>query len=160
MVRILMPSDFSETSVRHFKSLKEYFKEDFDILFTHLFYLPDGIQDLLFSSYRLREYDFITDHFLSEYKKLEFPVEISDKTEMPVLFFYGNTLAHFKNFLRANAIDLIAYSEKDPVSKLSKASIVPLNKIIRKCGIPLLNLDTINNQQKQHIYAAQNQHTF
>ena len=141
MKKILVPTDFSETSIRLLNQLSKTTDQETELLFTHLFYLPEGIPDLLFSTYRLREYKFVTPEFKNAY--LEFYESRNQKKSehmIPIRFFYGNTLIYFKNFLQANQIDLIAYSDKYPVKKLNSSSI-EINSVIRKCGTELLNID-------------------
>lgn len=149
MKRILIPTDFSENSIKLLEKLSYNHDGGFDLLFTHLFYLPDGIQDLLFSTYRLREYKFVTPEFKLAYdtyiEKHQLPKMFAD---VPVRFFYGNTLAFFKNFLKANNINVIAFSNQFPVKKLNSSSI-DIHTVINKCGVELLNVDTIEIKEKQ-----------
>ncbi|MCD6069108.1 MAG: hypothetical protein K0S33_3934 [Bacteroidetes bacterium] len=152
MKKILIPTDFSPCTITLVEKLKEQYDEEFQVLFTHLFYLPDGIQDLLFGTYRLKEYQFVSREFQLSYARCMQPGS-SDPTQVkvPVRFFYGHTLAFFKNFLAANTIDLIAYSENEPVKKLNSSSMVPLFPILKKCGVPLLNVDTISTTNNHSV---------
>lgn len=149
MRRILIPADFSENTIKLLEKLNYQHNPGYDLLFTHLFYLPDGIQDLLFSTYRLREYRFVTPEFKQAYDRyLENHQLPKTAIDVPVRFFYGNTLAFFKNFLRANNISMIAYSNEFPVKKLNSSSI-EIHTVITKCGIELLNVDTIEQKETQ-----------
>ncbi len=149
MKRILIPADFSENTIKLLEKLNLNHNTGYDLLFTHLFYLPDGIQDLLFSTYRLREYQFVTNEFRQAYDKYLADHQLKKTTvDVPVRFFYGNTLIFFKNFLKANNISMIAYSKEFPVKKLNSSSI-DINTVITKCGVELLNVDTIELKETQ-----------
>lgn len=140
MKTVVIPSDFSLESTQIAESLVRNEQGEIKIIFTHLFYIPDDIQDLLFSNYRKREYDFVSTEFNKEISIIKnlYPQLVEVKIE----FFYGGKLASFKNFLEYYEVDEIGYSESFGVKNLSKSSIdaVP---IIKKCGLPLVNIDEI-----------------
>lgn len=140
MKTVVIPSDFSLESTQIAESLVRNEQGEIKIIFTHLFYIPDDIQDLLFSNYRKREYDFVSTEFNKEISIIKnlYPQLVEVKIE----FFYGGKLASFKNFLEYYEVDEIGYSESFGVKNLSKSSIdaVP---IIKKCGLPLINIDEI-----------------
>ncbi|MBE9464217.1 hypothetical protein ACFP1I_06515 [Dyadobacter subterraneus] len=141
MKTIIIVSDFSLESFQVAEKIVNNSSEPVSILFTHLFHIADDIQDLLFSNYRKKEHEFVSEAFQRdcELLKSDFPDILKS---VKVEFFYGSRLALFKNFLDYNQADYIAYSESYGTPKLGKSSIDAL-PVIRKAGIPLINTDEI-----------------
>jgi hypothetical protein len=146
MKTIVIPSDFSLESVHVAEAIVRNERNEVQIIFTHLFHVADDIQDLLFSNYRKKEYEFVSSEFNRQIAILKsmHPNLVRIKTE----FFYGSKLAGFKNFLDYNEADEIAYSGSYGIPKLSKSSIDAL-PVIKKCGIRLVDTDLI----KESAYA-------
>lgn len=144
MKTIVIPSDFSNESIQVAETILRNDKTDIRFVFTHLFHVADDIQDLLFSNYRKKEYEFVSDEFNKQVQILKsvYPHLVSVKTE----FFYGSKLAGFKNFLDYNDAETIAYSESYGVPKLSKSSIDAM-PVIKKCGMHLINTDAIRETE-------------
>jgi hypothetical protein len=140
MKTIVIPSDFSTESIQVAETILRNNKTEIRFVFTHLFHVADDIQDLLFSNYRKKEYEFVSDEFNKQVQILKsvYPHLVSVKTE----FFYGSKLAGFKNFLDYNDAESIAYSESYGVPKLSKSSIEAM-PVMKKCGMHLINTDKI-----------------
>ena len=140
MKTIVIPSDFSNESIQVAETILRNDKTDIRFVFTHLFHVADDIQDLLFSNYRKKEYEFVSEEFNKQVQILKsvYPHLVSVKTE----FFYGSKLAGFKNFLDYNDAEIIAYSESYGVPKLSKSSIDAM-PVIKKCGMYLINTDAM-----------------
>ncbi len=65
MKTIVIVSDFSLESFQVAEKIVSNSSEPVHILFTHLFHIADDIQDLLFSSYRKKEYEFVSESFQS-----------------------------------------------------------------------------------------------
>lgn len=142
MKTVIIPSDFTMKSIEMAEAIVRGSKEETRIIFIHLFHVADDIQDLLFSNYRKREYDFVSEEFWKECNMLKslYPQALkSTKVE----FFYGNKLAHFKNFLEYNEADMMAYSKSYGIPKISKSSIDAL-PVILKSGLPLIDTDLIS----------------
>ena len=146
MKTVVIPSDFSAESVQLAKAVVRNSDEEVRLIFTHLFHVPDDIQDLLFSTYRKKEYEYVSSEFRKECDLLK---DIySDKLKgYHVEFFYGNKLAAFKNFLEANEASFIAYSQSYGVPKLSKSAIDAL-PVIKKSGIPLVDFDQVEELEE------------
>jgi hypothetical protein len=140
MKTIVIPSDFSMDSVQVAEAIVRNETGDLKIIFTHLFHVADDIQDLLFSNYRKKEYEFVSDAFRRECKMLKDlnPHLKTIRTE----FFYGSKLAGFKNFLDYHGAAAIAYSESYGIPQLSKSSIDAM-PVIKKSGLKLINTDLI-----------------
>lgn len=143
MKTIIIPCDFSMESFHVAETIVRNSKEQVKILFIHLFHVADDIQDLLFSNYRKKEYEFVSAEFRQECKMLTnlYPDILKS---VKIEFFYGNKLAVFKNFLDYNQADFIAYSKSYGIPKLSKSSIDAL-PVIMKCGIPVLDSEEISS---------------
>ncbi len=141
MKTVIIVSDFSRESFLVAEKIVSNSTEPLRVLFTHLFHIADDIQDLLFSNYRKKEYEFVSESFYQdcEILKSDFPDILKS---VKVEFFYGSRLALFKNFLDYNQADFIAFSESYGIPKLGKSSIDAL-PVIRKAGIPLINTDKI-----------------
>lgn len=143
MKTIIIPSDFSIESIQVAETIVRNAKEEVRILFIHMFHVADDIQDLLFSNYRKKEYEFVSDEFRHECDMLK-NVYTGRLKSITIEFFYGSKLAVFKNFLDYNNADFIAYSKRYGMPKLGKSSIDAL-PVIQKCGLPLIDADEINN---------------
>jgi hypothetical protein len=138
MKTIVIPSDFTADSIQVAELIARNSREEVNLIFTHLFHVADDIQDLLFSSYRKKEHEFVSEAFWDECKELKHL--FSNIRSIKIEFFYGSRLAVFKNFLEHNEVDCIAYSESYGIPKISKSSIDAL-PVIRKSGLPLLDVD-------------------
>jgi len=143
MKTILLPSDFSMESIHVAEMVVRESKEDVRLVFTHLFHVADDIQDLLFSNYREKEYELVSNEFWNECKILK-DLYSKKLLSIKVAFYYGNKLASFKNFLDYHQADCIAYSEAYGIPKLKKSSIEAL-PVLKKCGLPLMNTDLISD---------------
>ena len=145
MKTIIIVSDFSMESFQVAEKIVSNSSEPVSILFTHLFHVADDIQDLLFSNYRKKEYEFVSEQFYQdcEMLKRDFPDILKS---IKVEFFYGSRLALFKNFLDYNQADYIAFSESYGIPKLAKSSIDAM-PVIRKAGISLINTDKILSRE-------------
>lgn len=146
MKTVIIPADFTSESLQVAHILARNAKEQFSIVFTHLFHVADDIQDLLFSTYRKKEYDFVSEDFWKECHMIK-DLYGNKVRSIKVEFFYGNKLAAFKNFLDAHGADFIAYSENAGITRLSKSSLDAL-PVIKKAGVELINVDKIEEPAK------------
>ena len=149
MKTVIIPSDFSISSLQVAETIVRNASEEVNILFIHLFHVADDIQDLLFSNYRKKEYEFVSEEFRRECEVLKevFP---STLKSIKIEFFYGSKLAVFKNFLDYNNADFIGYSKRYGMPKLSKSSIEAL-PVMMKCGLPLIDADQIKESVFSNI---------
>ncbi|SEI43534.1 hypothetical protein SAMN04487995_0706 [Dyadobacter koreensis] len=152
MKTVIIPSDFSAESVQVAEAIVRNASEEVNILFIHLFHVADDIQDLLFSNYRKKEYEFVSEEFRHECEILK-EVYPSTLKSIKIEFFYGSKLAVFKNFLDYNNADYIGYSKCYGMPKLSKSSIDAL-PVIMKCGLPLIDADKINESVSSNMENA------
>ncbi len=130
MNHILIPTDFSKESLQ---VLEDYLiscpYERVTVLFFHVIKLSDSITDLLLLSRRTKETEIIPNSFKNYCACIQ--DEFSKVDEVHFQYFYGHTMALFRNFIEANQIDLIVYDPRIKMEKLSKASIDPY-EIINK----------------------------
>ncbi len=152
MKTIVIPSDFTLESVQVAEAIVRNEHEQIRIVFTHLFHISDDIQDLLFSTYRKKEHEYVSANFQRELSMIKsiYP----QLAEVKIEFFYGGRLASFKHFLEYHGAETIGYSEKLGVNALCKSSIDAL-PIIKKCGLPLVNADLIAAGTFSHEMATQ-----
>jgi hypothetical protein len=136
---ILIPTDFSLTSLQAIPALMQRQPgKKFNILLVNFLGLSDSISDLLMLSRRSREYEHITQEFMDECKRLaaQYPNQIDNlQTE----FFYGNTVAVFKNYLEAREIDQIAKLKDYNCALLTPNSYEP-TQLLERSKYPVLTV--------------------
>lgn len=137
MKTILIPTDFDETSVyRVHKLLKNFKNEPVKVIFFHAYKLTDSISDLLMLSRRSAEYGKIPEAFHRACFELKSTSEGAIDC-LAIEYFYGSTMASFRNFAEANEIDYVFFPEGYSFRKNSKYSIDPA-KFLNKSGIPVI----------------------
>jgi hypothetical protein len=137
MKTVLIPTDFNETSVYLSADILKNFKnEPVKIIFFHAYKLTDSISDLLMLSRRSTEYGQIPESFhraCYDFKKTH-----QGKIEaIGIEYFYGSTMAAFRNFAEANEVDFIYCPATYSFRQLSKHSINP-DVFLNKSGIPVI----------------------
>ncbi len=136
---ILIPTDFSLASLNAIMGLiKKHPDERFNISLVHFFKLSDSESELLMLSRRSREYSLISQEFEDRLDDIRnnFPQQIN---RINAEFFYGNTVAVFKNFLEARDIDTIVCLDCHEYKKLNKNSIDP-QMLVQRSGCKLINI--------------------
>ncbi|WP_134090637.1 hypothetical protein [Olivibacter sp. XZL3] len=130
MKRILIPTDFSGQSL---DVLTDYLlscnEEQVSVLFFSVVKLSDSITDLLLLSKRTKEIELIPKSFENYCKCVQ--KEFIRIKEVRFEYFYGNTIALFKNFLDANRIHEIVYNPSIELKRITKASSDPIEMIER-----------------------------
>lgn len=125
MKTALIPTDFNLDSTKVIDALLlKHANETFRVIFFHAFKLSDSISDLLLLSRRSREYEIVSDAFyarLNHYKDNCAPQLHSVGIE----YFYGSTVATFKNFLEALSVDCIVHDAHGVCNPINKFSIDP-----------------------------------
>jgi hypothetical protein len=141
MRTVVIPTDFTNEGIQIAEAVVRDIRDEVRVIFTHLFHVADDIQDLLFSTYREKEYELVPEEFWQECQMLK--DTFSEKlTSIKVDFFYGNKLALLKNFLEYYETDFIAYSEEYGIPKLTKSSLDAL-PVLKKTGYTMINADMI-----------------
>jgi len=145
MKTILIPTDFNLESTKIVDALiQNQPAEKLNIIFLHAFKLSDSITDMLMLSRRSRDYENVSDAFyqkLSAYKA-QYPEQIEC---IQVEYFYGSTVAAFKNFIEAFDIDQIAYPKQYNFTPINKYSIDPKYLTQRSgCEVLEVNLSEVH----------------
>ncbi|MCF0069039.1 hypothetical protein LZD49_01065 [Dyadobacter sp. CY261] len=141
MRTVVIPTDFTNEGVQIAEAIVRDIQDEVRVVFTHLFHVADDIQDLLFSTYREKEYELVPEEFWHECRMLKdtYPDQLAS---IKIDFFYGNKLALLKNFLEYYETDFIVYSEQYGIPKLTKSSLDAL-PVLKKTGITMINADMI-----------------
>jgi hypothetical protein len=127
---ILIPTDFSLASLKAIPALlQQQAGQKFNITLVNFLGLSDSISELLMLSRRSREYECTR---LSR--------EYSEQIEhLTTEFFYGNTVAVFKNYLEAREIDQVARLRDHTYAKLTALSYEP-GTLLERCKCRVINL--------------------
>ena len=147
MKTILVPTDFNVESIKIIDSLVVTNKpEEITIVFIHAFKLSDSITDMLMLSRRSRDYENVSDDFYTQLNlyKQKYPNHIKS---IGIDYFYGSSVAAFKNFIEAKNADLIAYPKDHNFTAINKYSIDPAT-LTKRCGCDVLEID-INEFSKE-----------
>jgi len=147
MKTVLIPTDFNLKSLNILEALVQQKTEKMNIIFLHAFKLSDSITDMLMLSRRSRDYENVSDEFynvLNQFKS-KYPAQINC---IGIEYFYGSTVAAFKNFLEAFDVDLIAYLKNYNFKPINKYSIDPKFLTERSgCEVLYLNTLTVHNTE-------------
>lgn len=140
MKTILVPTDFNVESIKIIDSLVVTNKpEEIAVVFIHAFKLSDSITDMLMLSRRSRDYENVSDEFYTQIElyKQKYPNHIKF---IGIDYFYGSSVAAFKNFIEAKEADLIAYPKDHNFTPINKYSIDP-SILTKRCGCDVLEID-------------------
>ncbi|MES2448496.1 MAG: hypothetical protein V4546_15015 [Bacteroidota bacterium] len=140
MKTVLVPTDFNVESLKIIDSLVITHKpEEIGIVFIHAFKLSDSITDMLMLSRRSRDYENVSDEFYTQLElyKQKYPNHIKF---IGIDYFYGSSVAAFKNFIEAKDASCIAYPKDYNFTPLHKNSIDP-STLTKRCGCDVLELD-------------------
>ena len=137
MRTILIPTDFDAHAVAGTGVILGNFNDKkIRILFFHAYKLTDSISELLSLRRRTAEYGHIPNAFHDAC--YQFRADHADRIyTIGIEYFYGSTMAAFRNFLEANEVEAIFYPEDYTFRKISKYSIDPA-LFLKKSGLPLL----------------------
>lgn len=140
MRTVVIPTDFTNEGIQIAEAIVRDIRDEVRVVFTHLFHVADDIQDLLFSTYREKEYELVPEEFWQECRTLKdtYP----ELTSIKIDFFYGNKLALLKNFLEYYETDYIAYSGQYGIPKLTRSSLDAL-PVLKKTGYTMIDADMV-----------------
>lgn len=147
MKTVLIPTDFNLESLSILETLVQQKTEKLNIIFVHAFKLSDSITDMLMLSRRSRDYENVSDEF---YEKInQFKSKYANQVNcIGIEYFYGSTVAAFKNFIEAFDVDYIAYLKNYNFIPINKYSIDPKFLTERSgCEVLYLNTLTIHNSE-------------
>jgi hypothetical protein len=133
MKTILIPTDFKLESLNAVSRLVETLQpQKLNIVMVHLLAITDCMGELELLSRRSAEYRLISDEFYNTCTRLkqQHP-EVIEKID--ITFFYGYTMAAFRNFLDAQQVDAIVKLDDYDYQLLTEKSINP-NNLIHRSG--------------------------
>ena len=142
MKTLLIPTDFKLRSLNAVSRLVDkYYPEKINIVMVHLLGVTDAMGELEMLSRRSVEYRLISDEFYASCSRLkkQFPDQIEN---INITFFYGYTMAAFRNFLEANDVDAIVALDNYDHEALTEKSIDPA-KLIYRSGIEIVATSTL-----------------
>ncbi|MGM9477537.1 hypothetical protein ACS5PU_13970 [Pedobacter sp. GSP4] len=149
MKTVLVPTDFKIASLNIIDALVlNQQNEKLNIIFVHAFKLSDSITDMLMLSRRSRDYENVSDEFYQKLNeaKAKYAQQIN---AIGIEYFYGSTVAAFKNFIEAFDVDCIAYLKGYDFTPINKFSIDPQILTARSgCKVILLNTLTVHATEK------------
>lgn len=151
MKNVLIPTDYTVESIKIIEALIFSKKcEQVNFVFVHAFKISDSITDLLMLSRRSKDYEHISDEFYTALNqcKSKYAKEINN---IRLEYFYGNTVAAFKNFLDALNIDHIAYAKDHQFSSINKYSINP-KYLTERAGCATIELDTTLHPLEEKLF--------
>ena len=140
MKTVLVPTDFNLESLKIIDSLVITNKpEEVGIIFMHAFKLSDSITEMLMLSRRSRDYENVSDEFYTQIElyKQKYPNHIKF---IGIEYFYGSSVAAFKNFIEAKDASCIAFPTAYNFTPINKLSIDPIT-LTKRCGLEVLELD-------------------
>lgn len=150
MKTILVPTDFNIESTKIVDALlHDLPDEQLNIIFLHAFKLSDSITDMLMLSRRSRDYNNVSDDFyntLSWYKE-NYSRQIA---AIGIEYFYGSTVAAFKNFIENFEVEYIAYPTDYNFKSINKYSIDP-KILIERSGRKIMYLDIHAQAQNENL---------
>ncbi len=107
----------------------------------HTIGVTDSISELLMLSRRSVEYRHIPDAFYKACNEIKRDYKININ-EIRIEFFYGNTVAAFKNFLEGNEVDAIIDLENYEYELLTEKSSDP-TLLMSRSGVPVITINTL-----------------
>ncbi|RNL54106.1 hypothetical protein [Pedobacter jejuensis] len=150
MKTVLIPTDFNLESTKAIDALVQNLEgEKLNLIFVHAFKLSDSITDMLMLSRRSRDYENVSDEFyslLNEYKN-KYQGNINT---IGIEYFYGSTVAAFKNFLEAFDVDAIAFLKDYKFTPINKYSINP-KYLGERSGCKVLNLNVMKVHPSENL---------
>ncbi|WP_374951307.1 hypothetical protein [Mucilaginibacter sp.] len=155
MKTVLIPTDYQPSSLNVVYAIHSQFNTgDLNLIFVHVFKLSDSITDLLMLSKRSREYEQVSDGFYERCNQLR--AQYPRIKDIRIEFLYGSTLSMFKNFLEANKVHAVAYSENAAYQPIHKSSVDPA-LLVHKCGLPVISANSqtfarVKNQEFAPAY--------
>lgn len=140
MKTLLIPTDFNLATLNCIPGLvQRYTPEKVDIILVHMMKVTDNMGELLMLSRRSSEYRHISEDFYKACSQLkqQYAGRIAN---IRIDFFYGSTVAVFKNFLEANGVNAIVMLEKYDYRMLNNNSTEPA-QLANRSGYELVYAD-------------------
>jgi len=156
MKTLLIPTDFNVKSLNCIPGLMQrYDPQKLNIILVHIMKITDNIHELLMLSRRSAEHQHISPEFYNACTLLK-REHANSINNIRIEFFYGSTVAVFKNFLEANEVDSIVMLEDYQYAMLNKNSIEPailvnrssVNVIEANCAVPVSSIYVPKAEEK------------
>ncbi|MES2808917.1 MAG: hypothetical protein V4619_09855 [Bacteroidota bacterium] len=146
MKTLLIPTDFNLESLNAVSRLVETLQpQKLNIVMVHLLGITDCMGELELLSRRSAEYRLISADFYNTCTRLKQQhADVIEKID--VTFFYGYTMAAFRNFLEAQQVDAIVKLDDYDYQLLTEKSINP-NNLIHRSGKEIIWASTKPVQQ-------------
>lgn len=140
MKTILIPTDFKVESLNCISDLfKRVYPERLTIILVHMQEITDSIQELLMLSRRSTEYKYISPEFSKSLSLIK--SNYADRlNRVHIEFFFGSTVAAFRNFLEANQVDSIVLLNDYDYDMLTDDSIDPV-LLVNRSKAHVIHLD-------------------
>lgn len=140
MKTLLIPTDFKLQSLNCIPKLtQQFYPHKLNIILVHTIGVTDSISELLMLSRRSAEYRHIPDAFYKACNEIKRDYKININ-EIRIEFFYGNTVAAFKNFLEGNEVDAIIDLKNYDYELLTEKSSDP-TLLMNRSGLPVITID-------------------
>ena len=151
MKTVLVPTDFNVENLKIIDSLVLTNKpENIRIIFMHAFKLSDSITDMLMLSRRSKEYEYISEEFYSRMDAYKQKYS-NDIQSIGIEYFYGSTVAAFKNFIEGVDADYIAFPKGYNFRAIHKSSIDP-SSLTKRCGRRVVELDIYEFSGEEKLF--------
>ncbi|RNI29706.1 hypothetical protein EFA69_09125 [Rufibacter immobilis] len=138
MTHILIPSNFKEDTLGCLREVTQTFPGlQVNVTLFHAMGLSGSITDLLMLPREGQEKKLVSRHFLQECAQLK--QELDEIASVEHCFFYGTTMAAFRNFLKANKTEFIVWPANYKHEAIDRLSQDPL-PFLEKCGLPLISV--------------------
>ncbi|TCD11152.1 hypothetical protein EZ449_06560 [Pedobacter frigidisoli] len=150
MKTILIPTDFNLESTKIIDALvQNQPNETLNIIFVHAFKLSDSITDMLMLSRRSRDYENVSDEFYQQLNQSKSKYSAKINT-IGIEYFYGSTVAAFKNFIEAFDVECVAYLKGYTFKPINKFSIDP-KFLTARCGCEVLELNIMTVHSSENL---------
>ncbi|MDT3403394.1 hypothetical protein [Mucilaginibacter terrae] len=156
MITLLIPTDFNVKTLSCIPNLlQRLYLHKVSIILVHMLKITNNTHELFMLSKRSAEHQHISAAFNDACAKIKRKYADS-LPNLRIEFFYGSTLAVFKNYLNTNEVHSIVMLENYPYGMLHKNSINP-SVMVKRSGINIITIDymDIRNEpvNKENILA-------
>ncbi len=137
MKRLLIPSDFTQTTLDVINTAAEHFAgEKISIVLFHAFELPDSDAHVMMYATHRQTLGLVPDDFRRACRKIV--LGRTNVKDINIRYFYGSTPYAFGNFLEGNKIDAIISPDNLHVAMIAKNSI-PHERLIARSQCPVIS---------------------
>jgi hypothetical protein len=136
MKNILIPTDFSVSSLEHIGTVARLYPEKINILLFHAFDMPASLRDAISKAGISGHNSLVTEELRMKCKRIK--QQRPNINNIHFRMMYGTTNAAFRNFAEANEVHLIALPPGYKFKHTIRESVDPLH-MFRRSGIELLS---------------------